>query len=1037
MAEDFNPYHVWLSIPPEEQPPNHYRLLGLRLFETSGDVIDGAADRQMAHLRTFQGGKHGDLTQRLLNELAAARVCLLDAKKRAAYDRQLREKLSPGVSPSSAGQPKTQSAAVAAATIPRVAAQSPTADKWDDLLGNGGAKPLPHSASRSNRRMSLGIAGALLLAAGIGYGVLSFTISSAGTLVFDWPEADRTDMSVAVDEVPLVVPPSGPWEYRCPRGPHHIVGQQPAFKLDISISVVAGQRETVPPDWKAKAVLVFDWPQELRSGAKWKVDGRQHSISPLQPLELPVEPGRHLVQVTWPGGAPFVATVVVAAEGRELISVRAPPTDAKLVFDWPIAERKEAQVTLDGQIATISSASGGTAPELTLKPGRHSVHITRPGFVPFNQVVELSAGANSLLKPTWTPEKNAAVLAPESPAAVPPVVANPVPVETAQPAKKLAIPTAAEQARIAKQLDELYKLGPGQTAAKDPSTAQKLYDLAANGGSIPAERYMLLLRGAEIAAAGGDLILSLQGIDALDNDYEINALDAKQKLLEKFVNASKPNQVAIAIPAVEGLVDQAIAADQFEIAFLMVNTASRAVVKSQIATRKEEEERLSRRRRDIHLLQPIFASAKKAKEALDKNPTDPEANLICGRWRCLYKRDWSAGLPLLAKGSDEKLKSFAAQELNPKTPNDVEQEVRLAEAWWDLAQKETGFARDSLHLHAGEIYQEALPNLTSVLKIAAIEKRLKEIASLDSDHPALANKSRKDSGPDRWIKAVAALPAEKQVEAVVKKLQQLNSDFDGSVTQKIEGGVVTEFTLATDNVTDISPVRALAGLKNLKCAGSGPGKGILSDLSPLKGMPLTFLDCGWTKVSDLSPLQGMHLTVFQCGSTSVSDLSPLKNMPLTFLDCGGTQVSDLSPLKGMPLTRLICAPMRLTDLSPLRGMPLRSLNCSQNHQLSDLSPLKGMSLTELFCNDTSVSDLSPLKGMPLRCLYCDKTRITDLSPLEGLELTEVALTPQQVRVGLDVLRRMPSLQKLRRNAWDASATPDEFWRRYDAGEFGK
>ena len=32
MAE-FNAYHKWLGIPPEEQPPNHYRLLGIALFE--------------------------------------------------------------------------------------------------------------------------------------------------------------------------------------------------------------------------------------------------------------------------------------------------------------------------------------------------------------------------------------------------------------------------------------------------------------------------------------------------------------------------------------------------------------------------------------------------------------------------------------------------------------------------------------------------------------------------------------------------------------------------------------------------------------------------------------------------------------------------------------------------------------------------------------------------------------------------------------------------------------------------------------------
>jgi hypothetical protein len=40
----FGPYHKWLAIPPEEQPPNHYRLLGLPQFESDADVIEGAAE---------------------------------------------------------------------------------------------------------------------------------------------------------------------------------------------------------------------------------------------------------------------------------------------------------------------------------------------------------------------------------------------------------------------------------------------------------------------------------------------------------------------------------------------------------------------------------------------------------------------------------------------------------------------------------------------------------------------------------------------------------------------------------------------------------------------------------------------------------------------------------------------------------------------------------------------------------------------------------------------------------------------------------
>ncbi len=89
MADEFDPYYVWLGIPPSDQPANYYRLLGVELFEDNADVISNAADARMAHLKTLQGGKHRDDSQRLLNEISAARHCLLDANKRAAYDATL------------------------------------------------------------------------------------------------------------------------------------------------------------------------------------------------------------------------------------------------------------------------------------------------------------------------------------------------------------------------------------------------------------------------------------------------------------------------------------------------------------------------------------------------------------------------------------------------------------------------------------------------------------------------------------------------------------------------------------------------------------------------------------------------------------------------------------------------------------------------------------------------------------------------------------------------------------------------------------
>ncbi len=95
MAQEFDPYRKWLGIPPDEQPANHYRLLGIGLFESDPDVVSNAADRQMTHVRTFQSGKHSELSQRILNELSAARLCLLNDESRGQYDEQLRAKWAP------------------------------------------------------------------------------------------------------------------------------------------------------------------------------------------------------------------------------------------------------------------------------------------------------------------------------------------------------------------------------------------------------------------------------------------------------------------------------------------------------------------------------------------------------------------------------------------------------------------------------------------------------------------------------------------------------------------------------------------------------------------------------------------------------------------------------------------------------------------------------------------------------------------------------------------------------------------------------
>lgn len=148
MPEPFDPYRKWLGIPPAEQPPDHYRLLGVGRFEDDPDTISNAADRQMAHLRTFQAGPHSAISQKLLNEISAARLCLLDPAKKADYDRALLAKIARRPLPAPVGQqPVTPSGVVR--TEPPVATAglrnpaTPQPSPWGNLPNS----PLPINVS--------------------------------------------------------------------------------------------------------------------------------------------------------------------------------------------------------------------------------------------------------------------------------------------------------------------------------------------------------------------------------------------------------------------------------------------------------------------------------------------------------------------------------------------------------------------------------------------------------------------------------------------------------------------------------------------------------------------------------------------------------------------------------------------------------------------------------------------------------------------------------------------------------------------------
>ncbi len=219
-----------------------------------------------------------------------------------------------------------------------------------------------------------------------------------------------------------------------------------------------------------------------------------------------------------------------------------------------------------------------------------------------------------------------------------------------------------------------------------------------------------------------------------------------------------------------------------------------------------------------------------------------------------------------------------------------------------------------------------------------------------------------------WCKRVGAMAPDQQVKLIAEELKRLNPGFDGVLKSDIRDGAVVGLEMTSDDLADISPLRALPKLQGLGMTERVEGKRKLSDLRPLHGLGLTGMNITGTLVSDLSPLKGMPLTYLRCPKTPVGDLSPLRDLPLTTLDVIDTKVTDLSPLRGTGITYLAIGFTQIADLSPLKDMPL----------------------TFLHCKSTRVSDLSALAGMPLKHLDCDFNRWRDTELLKSLKsLTEI------------------------------------------------
>ena len=278
----------------------------------------------------------------------------------------------------------------------------------------------------------------------------------------------------------------------------------------------------------------------------------------------------------------------------------------------------------------------------------------------------------------------------------------------AAPSGKRPAPASKDQHRAEQTIRGLFRTDyVDHTPAGKLALARKLLSQGSATEGDAALQFVCFGEARDLASAAGDLPTALAAVDALDKEF---AVDAVEMRAVAFVAAAPLVPAEASSEAVETglpLLEQAVAAEDFP-------TANRLLGALEAAANRSKQlplvARVQAKRAEVAEVQQQAGRLRLAREALKKDPNDPAANLAVGRSLALSKGDWAAALPMLARGSDPALKGLAVREL-AKTGGANDQ-LQLADGWWDLSAKLEEPARSSTRRHAAGLYAAVRPGLS-------------------------------------------------------------------------------------------------------------------------------------------------------------------------------------------------------------------------------------------------------------------------------------------------------------------------------------
>ena len=745
MSAEFDPYHQWLGISPKDQPPNHYRLLGIERFEGDADVIQNAADRQMAHVRSFQTGRHAQQSQTLLNEIAKAKVCLLDAGKKAAYDATLGTELQT-VEDAPANEPRavrsTRATREAPAAQPRPQPQQRTATaqaaEFQFAPQEGPVDPARRLARQGQKpawRQPLVLAGAgggvalliVLLAFSVGggsdppvdddlepalRGAPPPRVAVSGDDADDDP-GDGGPPVVARHEPPVAAPDPLIDDVVVPPLPPDPTPPDPAPPASPPGAVNLLQRIDLNRD-------VIGEPWSLEQGALLAPESANSRIQCA--VELPAE---YVLTVTVErlSGADSLVLGLVH-QGRQFVAN----------FDGWDGSTGGLQL-VDGQYAPRNST---VFHRRVLPPGRTiTLRCT------LHQAgVRVQADDDTLVD--WRGEAEQLSMSPEWRIADPRALflgaarsrfrisrweLAPLPSASGGPSgddtPRNAVPPAADRDAALAGVKEKFATEYAADNAQDQvALAAALLEESSAAQSGTSLHYALLEEARRLAVATSELQLALRAVEQLGHQYVLDRWELQSETMKGLALAAStlPQRVEFVEKAMQ-IADATAAQGQYKAARYVASLARTTTLRMRDAPlRRRADERY------IELTQAnrFWEDAEEARATLADNPDDSEAHANLGHFLCFILEDWEKGLPHLAR-SNSPFQSLAAAEADGAET--AAARADLGHRWWREGRGARSLVRVTSYLRALDWYRLALPDLTGRDKTLA-EQRIAEIEAL-------------------------------------------------------------------------------------------------------------------------------------------------------------------------------------------------------------------------------------------------------------------------------------------------------------------